>query len=400
MVDKWETVSDPSLVQELLEGLKWTQWSVTRQLTVSPCHLCRNCAAIEFASQYCELQRSLQDLRESAAECTFCDFLDRRVSALVAKPQEPLILVRDSAKIKVYPIDQPIISLYCNSGESTRTPSDIGTQADLCLLVVGPNTPALPFAHLGLPLLPQAASSEQFALLNLLVHHCDEEHECMSAQEHLESPTKLPTRVIDVGNDDGEPIRLVEISQESAATSRYIALSHRWGDLSRAQRFCTYADNIAQRKERIRYDELPASFQDAVRVTRALGVRYLWIDSLCIIQEDPDDWAAEAGRMEDVFSHAYCTIAASSASSSLVGFLGERQPRDAIMLPTSGGALLYLAEDIDDFRADVENSILSSRGWVLQERALSRRTIYFTSTQVYWECGGGVVCETLAQLRK
>lgn len=237
-------------------------------------------------------------------------------------------------------------------------------------------------------------------MLKVLVHHCDEKHKCMAVQEPLQPPSKLPTRVIDVGGDDGDPIRLVETSQDPAVTGRYVALSHRWGDLSQDQRFCTYADNIAQRKERIEYDELPASFRDAVRVARALGVRFLWIDSLCIIQEDPEDWAAEAGRMEQVFSHAYCTIAASSAESSLAGFLGGRRPRDAIMLPTPEGSPLYLGEDIDDFRADVENSVLSSRGWVLQERALSRRTIYFTSTQVYWECGNGVVCETLAQLRK
>lgn len=222
----------------------------------------------------------------------------------------------------------------------------------------------------------------------------------MAVQEPTESSSELPTRIIDVGGHDAEPIRLIETSQEPAATRRYIALSHRWGDLRRDQRFCTYADNLVRRKERIEYDELPANFQDAVRVTRALGVRYLWIDSLCIIQEDPKDWAVESGRMEDVFSHAYCTIAASSAQSSLVGFLGDRRPRDAIRLLTSGEVPLYLAEDIDDFRTDVENSVLSSRGWVLQERALSRRTIYFTSTQVYWECGNGVVCETLAQMRK
>lgn len=222
----------------------------------------------------------------------------------------------------------------------------------------------------------------------------------MAAQKHSESPAKLPTRLIDVGRDNTEPIRLVQTSQESAAKSPYIALSHCWGTLRREQRCCTYADNIDQRKAHIAYDELPPSFQDAVRVTRALGMRYLWIDSLCIVQDDPDDWSAEAGRMEDVFSHAYCTIAASSAVSSLTGFLGHRRPRDAIKLSTSGREPFYLAEDVDDFRADVENSVLSSRGWVLQERALSRRTIYFTSTQVYWECGNGIVCETLAQLQK
>lgn len=87
--------------------------------------------------------------------------------------------------------------------------------------------------------------------------------------------------------------------------------------------------------------------------------------------------------METFSSNAYCTIAASSATSSLAGFLGERGQRDVTR-----------AEYIDNFRADVENSVLSSRGWLFQERALSRRTIYFTSTQIYWECGNGIVCET------
>lgn len=342
----------------------------------------------------------MQGLYEAAAECTLCGFLYRRLSALEAKPQEPVRLVRVGSTLEVYPISRPIISLYCDPGAPTRAIVQTCQQADLRLPVSVSTRPALPFAQVGLPMLPEAASPKQFALLNFLIHHCDEVHDCMAVPKHAESPAELPTRVIDVGRDDAEPIRLIETSHELAVTGRYIALSHRWGDLSRAQRCCTYADNIAQRKVRIEYDTLPASFQDAVRVTRALGVRYLWIDSLCIVQEDAKDWAAQAGRMEDVFSHAYCTIAASSAASSLVGFLGHRRPRDAIKLSTPGGAPLYLAEHIDDFRADVENSVLSSRGWVLQERALSRRTIYFTSTQVYWECGNGVVCETLTQLRK
>ncbi|KAJ0373181.1 hypothetical protein COL26b_008663 [Colletotrichum chrysophilum] len=101
--------------------------------------------------------------------------------------------------------------------------------------------------------------------------------------------------------------------------------------------------------------------------------------------------------MEDVFSSAYCTIAASSSTSSLDGFLFDRAQRAAIGIETPQGTL-YLAESIDDFEAHVEKGILNTRGWVLQERALSRRTIHFTSTQVYWECGQGVHCETLAEL--
>lgn len=275
----------------------------------------------------------------------------------------------------------------------------VQTQADSCIQGPQKGFPAHSYAQLGLPLLPVAASQEQFAVLNALIRHCDEKHECMAPLGYPTLPGTLPTRVIDVGGT-AEKIRLVETSEEPAARGHYIALSHCWGRLDQTQRFCTDAYNIAERKANIAYDELPRNFRDAVRITRALGIRYLWIDSLCIKQGDQKDWAAEAVKMEDVFSNAYCTIAASSAASSLTGFLGPRRERDAIKILTVGGTPLYLADAIDDFGVDVERSILSSRGWVLQERALSGRTIYFTSSQVYWECGNGVVCETFAQLRK
>ncbi|RSL56431.1 hypothetical protein CEP54_008829 [Fusarium duplospermum] len=207
----------------------------------------------------------------------------------------------------------------------------------------------------------------------------------------------MPTRVLHVGTVDNPCLRLVETGD--SIRGKYIALSHCWGKLKSEQKFVTSADNLDNRKEEIAFDEMPRSFQDAVRTTRALGVAYLWIDSLCIIQEDKADWEAESGKMEEVFSSAYCTIAASSARSSLDGFLGDRIPRACVTVHTSQGPMLYLAEAIDDFQAHVEQSVLNSRGWVLQERALSRRTIHFTSTQVYWECGQGIHCETLAQLR-
>ncbi len=135
-------------------------------------------------------------------------------------------------------------------------------------------------------------------------------------------------------------------------------------------------------------------------MTRALGIRYLWIDSICIIQRDPKDWETEAGRMESVFSSAYCTLAATSSNSSEDGFLHRRKPRNYAGLQTTGGGRVYFAENIDNFHTDVEQATLNTRGWVLQERALSRRTIHFASNQIYWECGKGVHCETLAKLKK
>ncbi|KAH0431014.1 hypothetical protein CcaCcLH18_07428 [Colletotrichum camelliae] len=203
--------------------------------------------------------------------------------------------------------------------------------------------------------------------------------------------TKAPTRLIDVGE-------LCLVSSNSVSVSDYVALSHCWGKLEKHQRFCLYKDNINELQRSIEFERLPQNFKDAVIVTRGLGIRYLWIDSICIIQDDAQDWEVESSKMEEVFSSACVTISAVSAKSSLDGFLGERPSRACVQVQADGKQPLYVCPTIDDFHRDVELGEISKRGWVLQERALSRRTIYYTSTQVYWECGAGVRCETLRRL--
>lgn len=121
---------------------------------------------------------------------------------------------------------------------------------------------------------------------------------------------------------------------------------------------------------------LGKTFQVAITVTRGLGLRYLWIDSLCIVQDD-DDWKREAERMGTVYSSAYCVIAATAAEGTHDGFLGPWLPGRFVTLSNPSGSL-YLCELIDNFRSDVENADLSQRGWVLQERALAQRTIFFS----------------------
>lgn len=105
--------------------------------------------------------------------------------------------------------------------------------------------------------------------------------------------------------------------------------------------------------------------------------------------------------MEQVFSSATCTIAATSAGSSAEGFLfPEREKRPFVALNTKSNGTAFVCKSIDNFHADVEEAVLNKRGWVLQERALSRRTLHFTSSQVYWECGHGIHCESLVKLVK
>ena len=211
----------------------------------------------------------------------------------------------------------------------------------------------------------------------------------------------LPTRVLDVGRaTNPKSVRLFCVSKGTTAPEKYVALSHRWGDPTQHQQFCTTRSNLDSFKNGIDYDQLPRTFQDAITVTRGVGLRFLWIDSLCIVQDDSQDWERESKRMEAVYSSAYCTIAATCAEGSTDGFLKDRPERPYIIKRTTSGPDVYICEAIDNFQADVEDSELNQRGWVLQERVLSSRTIYFTEKQCYWECGDGIRCETLAKLRK
>jgi hypothetical protein len=147
---------------------------------------------------------------------------------------------------------------------------------------------------------------------------------------------------------------------------------------------------------------LPDAFRDAVVTTRALGLRYLWIDSICIIQGENGDFGREWKRMEDVFSDAYCVVEATCAAGPWDGFLKKDRPqRDYLtLLRESHSSPIYVCRYLDDFYREVLQADMNKRGWVLQERALARRTIYFARQQTFFECGAGVRCETLTRMSK
>lgn len=246
----------------------------------------------------------------------------------------------------------------------------------------------------------ESGSRSHFALIREWLRLCDN-GACSAGGRCTEGiGREIPTRLLDVGYGEGGTGKNYLVStDQSFRGQHYIALSHCWGKLagSDTDRWVTNADNYNSRMtEGFEKEGLPATFRDAIRVTRELGKRYLWIDCICIIQGDVQDWEVEARKMASVFRNAYCTIAASSARDSKQGFLGRPgPPAESVRLPSSSHGDVIISTFVDDFAGDVERSVLSSRAWVLQERVLSRRTIHFTSRQTYWECGGGVRCETL-----
>ena len=134
---------------------------------------------------------------------------------------------------------------------------------------------------------------------------------------------RLPKRVLDIGDAPYSPfVKLVETHGRSG---RYVGLSHCWGSITK-QPLKTTKDSIKDHLNGIAFKMLPKTFQDAVTVTRTIGIRYLWIDSLCILQDDKKDWLQESAQMGSICERGYLTIAASDAIDSTEGCFISRRP--------------------------------------------------------------------------
>ncbi|KAK3367686.1 heterokaryon incompatibility protein-domain-containing protein [Podospora didyma] len=170
----------------------------------------------------------------------------------------------------------------------------------------------------------------------------------------------------------------------------YIALSHRWG---KSQHFTTTKFTLEDRRRGFKVEDLPGTYKDATFVARNLGFKFLWIDSLCIIQDDADDWRTESQQMGDIFRHAKFVIAAHCADADKEGFLARAmRSRDAVGIRIDSRAPFSLYRQ-GNLAMDVTGSPLSKRGWVLQERFMASRTIHFTDGQIFSETTDELLCE-------
>jgi hypothetical protein len=167
---------------------------------------------------------------------------------------------------------------------------------------------------------------------------------------------------------------------------RYVTLSHCWGG---KEHLMTKSSNITQLLSSIDMMAVSKTVRNAIEITRKLGIQYLWVDSLCIVQDDKHDWLSEAPRMGSIYEKAYVTLAASTAANGSMGLLAPYQSDEIVRMPCKPGdsatGYMYFAPEDIHFK-EVKESPLNSRGWVMQERLLSRRTIHFAATQMYWEC--------------
>jgi hypothetical protein len=198
--------------------------------------------------------------------------------------------------------------------------------------------------------------------------------------------TELPTRVVYVGTNDGQdPPRLHSSNGEIAG---YVALSYCWGG---PQRHRTERNRIQRHVHALPMEGLPKSLQDAILLTRVLGIQYIWIDSLCIIQDCDEDRDREMARMANIYKNAIFTISAGRAKSCDEGFLGVQDKRVSslqmsIKLPMNclngavGSVLLYPSRK----QSRGDDRPIDKRAWTYQEKLLSRRMVNFLDDAVEW----------------
>lgn len=261
-----------------------------------------------------------------------------------------------------------------------------------------------------------ADAPECLELIKSWVAQCDDSHRrCRDARAK-----PIPDRAILV-DADGEDPRLIEFP--SGTEEEYIALSHRWGGNVPLQ---LKKDKLEDFKKRIPFSTIPRTFQHAIAVCRALGVKYIWIDSLCIIQDSKEDWDVQGSRMDQVYANCVLTISADSAVNGEAGFLNTTQRTDLLNKtrrlsyrgPVGGTGEVFvrpsrtfgstggfgrhynscdstLPQDLVE-----QGSYLMKRGWVLQETFLPGRIIHFLPDEVTWRCPSASRCECQLQPHK
>lgn len=151
--------------------------------------------------------------------------------------------------------------------------------------------------------------------------------------------------------------------------------------------------NLESMKAGLEIKKLSRVFQEAITVAKYFGVSYIWIDSLCIIQDSVEDWNQESAQMSEVYSGSFCNIAATACSNGTESML-SRSESPTVPLEIRIAADLYKVQEEFIMRDLVEDSPLCQRAWVCQERLLSSRNIHFGSNQLLWECDHHSLCET------
>lgn len=243
-------------------------------------------------------------------------------------------------------------------------------------------------------------------LLRSWLDSCDKKHTlCRSAPTSIPAPCRMLDITLDIP-------RLVEISRDQVSERIYVTMSHCWG---MKQPTRTTKENIKFRREGVELKDLSPLFRAAIQLCKMIGCNLLWIDSLCIIQDDENDWLEQSQKMAEIYSNAYFNIGATSLPDSDGSLFHERwMGKSDLPLSTySLGSLDHpvLVRDSHSYNhalvqgwrfelgargppgAPRPQAPLMTRAWIFQEILLARRTLHICASELIWECMTTYTCE-------
>ena len=240
-------------------------------------------------------------------------------------------------------------------------------------------------------------SSTNLDLVSSWLYDCANYHEHCCHNPQLNSI--LPHRVLDLR--DWENARKIFLSVGEGRIGSYAALSYCWGKSEIKPKYLTTKKTLKQHQKAVDIKTLPKTFTDAIVVCQHLGIRFLWIDSICIIQDDKSDWQTQSERMRDIYSNAALTMSAATGEDSHSGLFFDRDPRKTypctlnLQYPDEDGDIKNRAFLTCQHSCWPETAHLDTRGWTFQEKYLSPRTLHFNETEMSWTCASSIASEGL-----
>ncbi|PVI06654.1 HET-domain-containing protein [Periconia macrospinosa] len=374
---------------------------------------------------------TLPSLRRSSANCRACALLVQAIllhhSRFSGADEESVGVVVESFESSTVEIAQDHLSIevrWKSASNGVDVQDEIKeSYPDLKLEIFTDQNEHSPYSAIG----PGRHIAETFLddagvkASRDLINECLTNHaRCRHVKPHVQ-PATLPKRVLDVLIDDpSKGVRLHESQydevEEHYEYGEYLALSYCRG-IGRGIPQTT-SKTLKAYKQGIPWASFPRAFQEAILLTRSRGFRWLWIDSLCIIQDDPLERIAEAMNMGEIFGNAFVTLAATSSVDTSQGLFPPRDPPFRLQtsdISRGSPSKVYVREQplhysfktsfdpctqITDWElplntsreSDVQTPLLR-RAWTYAERLLSPRVLHFTRSEMILECSEGYQCE-------
>ncbi|CZR70114.1 uncharacterized protein PAC_20015 [Phialocephala subalpina] len=325
---------------------------------------------------------TFEEISENARVCTLCRMLKQE--GFVEAPTKRLQLQAETDGSRSNtPVDtctgypSGILSM-CYLRRIVRINGAVSTSEDRRVLTISkiPDDESAPWLTCFPRSYDLAGDAAMSSCLTRL-KHCQEKHkDCEPRTIPL-----LPTRVIDIEHPSHPKLCISKRDQRAC----YVALSYSWGGPQEVQ---LTRDTLDTKVKGLQLQDLPQTIRDAIEVTGKLGLRYLWIDAFCIIQNDTEDQNLEIKTMGRIYRNATLTIAASDSKSVRNGFLKSRNPYSSCNLP------FYLPNgrlgkaEVTHWKQTASQSKwhLNTRAWALQEELLSPRILFFPDGEIRWQC--------------